>query len=108
MRREGSAQLKEQSEDESIIKDGIRALLELKDKIRLHHDHVTGKIRALKHEIALKEAEAASLTATLQALDGKEAEADEAMQELEEKRLQEQVRRILVLLPCPRTKGKAR
>jgi hypothetical protein len=61
------------------------------DKVNLHNDHVSGKIKQLKHEIALAEAEAASINATLQALDGKQLEADEAIQELEDKRLAEQV-----------------
>ncbi len=63
----------------------------VQDKINLHNEHVSVKIKQIKHEIALSEAEAASLNATLQALDGKQLEADEAIQELEDKRLGEQV-----------------
>lgn len=74
---------------------------QLQDKINLHNDHVSGKIKQLKHEIALAEAEAASINATLQALDGKQLEADEAIQELEDKRLAEQV-------PPPRADHKMR
>ena len=61
----------------------------------MHSDHVSGKIKQMKHDIALGEAEAASLNATLQALDGKQMEADDAIQELEDKRLAEQV-----CVPC--------
>ena len=65
------------------------------DKVNMHSDHVSGKIKQMKHDIALGEAEAASLNATLQALDGKQMEADDAIQELEDKRLAEQV-----CVPC--------
>lgn len=90
LRAQGGQQLKDQAEDESILRDGIKALVELQEKIGMHTKHVEANAAVLKHEIALGEAESASIQATLMALDGKQAEAEEATEELEERRQAEQ------------------
>ncbi|EKX54853.1 hypothetical protein GUITHDRAFT_131848 [Guillardia theta CCMP2712] len=85
LKKKGSQQLNEQSEDESIVQDGLKAVIELKDKIVLHKQHVEKKLRDVQEKLASSEAEVASLAATMQALDGKILEADDAASEFEEK-----------------------
>lgn len=80
-------QLKEQADDESIIQEGVRAVDELKHKVCLHKSHVDGKLKTVQEALAQHEQDAASLAATMQALDGKIVEAEDQAGEADEKAL---------------------
>lgn len=80
-------QLKEQADDETIIQEGVRAVDELKQKVCLHKTHVDGKLKKVQEALAQHEQDAASLSATMQALDGKIVEAEDQAGEADEKAL---------------------
>ncbi|KAJ1490224.1 hypothetical protein T484DRAFT_1743619 [Baffinella frigidus] len=90
LKDEGGGQLQEQAEDEAITRDCIAALAELREKVDLHRAHVDVQLRQAVEVTEQREADGGSLAATVQALEGKAEEADEAAVEAEEKRLSEQ------------------
>jgi len=90
LKKEGGAQLEEQEEDESITRDCISALTELREKISLHRTHVDQRLREAVELTEQREADGESLAATIQALDGKIQESEEVAVEAEEESLAEQ------------------
>ena len=87
LKTKGSRQLQEQTDDEAIIQDGVKAVEELKHKVMTHKAHVEDKLRAVQEALAQHEQDAASLAATMQALDGKIVEAEDMAGEADEKAL---------------------
>jgi len=87
LKGKGSVQLKEQADDEGIIREGVRAIDELKHKVSMHKVHVDTKLKTVQEALAQHEQDAASLAATMQALDGKIVEAEDQAGEADEKAL---------------------
>jgi len=66
LKQKGSQQLKEQTDDEAIIQEGVRAVEELKHKVSWHKTHVEAKLKGVQEALAQNEQDAASLAATMQ------------------------------------------